>query len=781
MGWLRGHPPNDSYDGCRMMTPPSVSPDRGSPARASPGTAKKSPAGSAKSSPAGSPAAASPTHIPFWMQPHAANQLPPSREGTPAPAQPGGGGAVSSRVKTLTGKIMDMVSSNSSRASSAQTSPSPTRATSPRDSPGTRPRLMQFAKRLQVKGATAKGSPKRGFRGWFGGQRSAEEQQHDDVTKSFTNTLRRRVRNTVAVAVVIVLLCILMVAITWRFATSSWSKQTRGQGISPESNDSSALKRSGRSCAADASKGPCGDPYEALFLDSVDASASPCGNFYQYACGTWKHNHAATMAAEVMWKEFASNAIRRIREAKLSAFGTHNGPIGQAARFLESCLDVGRDASEGVESDLKAVLDEGGLTWPSRNERADFMSSLFFMARHVALPVFFGVEVGYTEDGQRALLFPLAAHFQRTFRRFREHMRSDRGKEDVRIACTMLTAGALNGARHADIVSALYQMTRVFDVYVYATDLEQQEGVSFLSQNAPSVPEEKWRSLLRRHFRYYFSDLEAVVVYNVHSFAGIFDALRKKGEALMSDVLGFLSVQAAIYYTDSRFRDVFFDSPGEAVILQEQYCFAQAYRFYEHALNHYLFQSDANTAASLEEFRNLAEGIRRRFPEFLNLRGGDTCQKSRHFVWEYFDSGGAGDHQAADCAGQCDSVYFRWRLIALPPGVPMVPSRRAPRRLACRTRVAGRGRPLSRLRRQECHIARGGVPEKPCLSRAGSPSLGASLDLGLQAAVAAVALAWRAYDEEAKRRTDNTLFADVGSLRASQVFFAFGCRLFCGD
>ncbi|KAL3225004.1 hypothetical protein MRX96_026192 [Rhipicephalus microplus] len=648
---------------------------------------------------------------------------------------------------------------------------------------------MQFAKRLQVKGATAKGSPKKGLprmvrRGSVthdfdmpSQQRSAEEQQHDDVTKSFTNTLRRRVRNTVAVAVVIVLLCILMVAITWRFATSSWSKQTRGQGISPESNDSSALKRSGRSCAADASKGPCGDPYEALFLDSVDASASPCGNFYQYACGTWKHNHAATMAAEVMWKEFASNAIRRIREAKLSAFGTHNGPIGQAARFLESCLDVGRDASEGVESDLKAVLDEGGLTWPSRNERADFMSSLFFMARHVALPVFFGVEVGYTKDGQRALLFPLAAHFQRTFRRFREHMRSDRGKEDVRIACTMLTAGALNGARHADIVSALYQMTRVFDVYVYATDLEQQEGVSFLSQNAPSVPEEKWRSLLRRHFRYYFSDLEAVVVYNVHSFAGHFRGPSQKGGG-----------------PDER-RPRLPERAGSHLLHRQ---------FYEHALNHYLFQSDANTAASLEEFRNLAEGIRRQFPEFLNLRGGDVwprpqeynthgvfdkVEKSRpeffipHYAgypnvtnsslrnWitlsrhvrkagtssgEYFDSGGAGDHQAADCAGQCDSVYFRWRLSPYHLGFPWyLPG-------------VHRGVLLAGLGSRVAAALFLDYVDRNATSRE-------------EAAVAAVALAWRAYDEEAKRRTDNTLFADVGSLRASQVFFAFGCRLFCGD
>ncbi|KAL1469441.1 hypothetical protein MTO96_025050 [Rhipicephalus appendiculatus] len=222
-----------------------------------------------------------------------------------------------------------------------------------------RPRLMQYGKRLKARNASGKDSPKKGFRRWFGRspQRSAEEPQHDDDTKSVTNAMRRRVRNTVAIAVVIVLLCILMVAVTWRFATGSWYVRKQGHGLSSDRNDSTAHKRSGRSCVADASEGPCGDPYEALFLDSVDASASPCGNFYQYACGTWNQNHAATSVAVVTWKEFARKAIRRIREEKVSALGTHNGPIGQAARFLEACLDVGRDASEGRRKRLE------GLSW----------------------------------------------------------------------------------------------------------------------------------------------------------------------------------------------------------------------------------------------------------------------------------------------------------------------------------------------------------------------------------------------------------------------------------
>ncbi|KAH6921691.1 hypothetical protein HPB50_003969 [Hyalomma asiaticum] len=814
----------------------------GSPKTARGGSPKqtaKKPAASAKPGAVRSPAVASattPKNVPFWMQPDAANLSPSeaakSPQATPGTAQSSRGSPVSRGVKKITGKIMDMVSSYSSRT----TDPSPSAAgtASARTSPGARPKLIQLAKRLRNTGTTGKDSPKKGFRRWLKEHirrdRSAEGMLHEDETKSGINSMSRTLVTSVVIAAVIVLLCILMLAITWRVATGSWYVQAREHVLSSghEKNDSSA-KRSPRSCVAHAPGDSCVDPYEALFRDSIDAAVNPCGNFYRYACGTWKRNHVAS-SAMVTWKKFASNAIRRIREEKLSALGTHNGPVGQAARFLEACLDVGRGsgASGGVENDVKAVLAEGGLTWPDRNERADFVSSLFFMARHVALPVFFGIEVGYTDDGLKALMFPLDAQFQRTLRRFREHMKTDRGEEDVRTAYKTLAASTLDGARYAEIVTVLYKMSNVFDAYVHAADKEEQEHVSFLAQYAPSVPEGKWSSLLRRYLRYYYSDLEAVVVYDARSFAAIFDALRESGEALMSDVLGLLGVQAAIYYTSSGLRDVFFDSPEEAIFQQEQYCFVRTYRFYEHALNHHLFQSDASVAASLEEFRRLAERIRTQFPRLLGIRSDDTSRRPREYNmrgvfdiveksrpeffvphysaypnvtnsslrnWialsahirkagvssgEYVEGGAAGDQQV-DCGGQCDTVFFRWRLTPYHLGFPWysLSVHRGALLAGLGARVAaalfldyvdrnGTSREEVYRRNQECLRAR-------------TPNLGASPDLGLQAAVAAVAIARRVYEEDADRHTDATLFADVGFVKASQVFFVFGCHLFCGD
>ncbi|KAK8784185.1 hypothetical protein V5799_009452 [Amblyomma americanum] len=629
----------------------------------------------------------------------------------------------------------------------------------------------------------------------------------DESNRGFR--LGRTLLGTAAIATVTVILCVLMLVITWRvLAGPTGDRVVQLALLDSSGNDS---------------KGHA-DPYEALFRDSVDTGASPCSNFYQYACGTWIRNHDVSSAAET-WRKLAKTAIQRIKEKKVAA--KHGQPLGQAAWYLDTCLNgnaLGVDLEGVAADDVKSVLAEAGLTWPNRSERSDFVSSLFFMARHVALPVFFGIDVGYNENGRRALLFPLDAPFQRILRRFRQAMKTDHAWEIIRVAYETFTEGPFDGQRCAEVLSTMHAMTGLFEDYLDAVDKNHQDNMTSLVVHAPTVSAAVWGSLVRHYHKTYFSDLEAIVIYDMTSFAGIFKALQIRGEEAMNDLLGFLSVLAAVHYTNITLRDTFFGSADEAVNQQEQYCFVRAYKFYEHVLNHFLLDS---ATGPLEEFKSLVEKVRSAFlrfirvqdtvpagvsplsqgynlrsvfegveksrPEFflphyaryLNLTTSalqnwimltEHLRKSRPSFSRGFDE--EGSEQEA-LAGQCGTAFYKWRLAPCHLTFPwfVTNGHRGALLAGLGARIAA-AIFLDYVDRNATTRMKVYQSNHACL-RASTALPDTSMDLGLQASVAALKTAWMMYEDE--RASNATLFPDVGPVTSPRVFFLFSCHLLCGE
>ncbi|KAK8788322.1 hypothetical protein V5799_021906 [Amblyomma americanum] len=647
--------------------------------------------------------------------------------------------------------------------------------------------------------------------------RSAQGAPYEDESKSSV-TLGSTLLRAAAIATVTIILCVLMM-VTWRVLASPMG----GHVMEPALLDSSANDSESRASRPCNDTETCADPYEALFRDSVDTGASPCSNFYEYACGAWMRNHNVSSAATT-WRKLARIVAQRFREEKVAA--RRGQPVAEAARFLETCLNTGGrpESSEGIPvDDVRNILAEAGLTWPDWSERSDFVSSLFFMARRVALPVFFGIEVGYSENRLRAMLFPLDVPFNRILRRFVQHMKTDRAKEVIRAAYETFTAGAFDGQRCDAFLSTMRTMSKVLDAYANAADKKQQCNITSLGAHAPTVTAEKWGSLVQRYHKVYFSDLEAIVVYDVASFAGIFEALQNRGEEIMNDVLGFLSVLAAVHYTNTSLRDTFFGSADEAVVQQEQYCFARAYKFYEHAMNHFLL---GNSQLSLDEIRFLADKMSSVFLHLIgvndtvsagvsplnqgyNLRSVfEGFEKSRpeffapHYArypnltasalqnWmslvEYKMKTGAlslkefaEEGSERDWAGQCGTAFYKWRLTPCHLGFPWYSANghRGAFLAGIGTRIAA-ALFLDYVDRNASSRLEVYQRNDACL-RAGAPLSDTSLDLGLQASVAAVRAAWTMSEDEAA--TNASLFPEVGPVTPPRVFFLFGCHLFCGE
>ncbi|KAH7975204.1 hypothetical protein HPB49_024891 [Dermacentor silvarum] len=611
-----------------------------------------------------------------------------------------------------------------------------------------------------------------------------------------------------------IIICVLVVLV-WRMVYKNWSTSYRGTTV-PIGNGTVDRRPKAGVRTYCSNTGACADAYASLLRESIDSEANPCRNFYNYACGGWLRNYnTSTMAAE--WRQYTMDAIERFRIDKVST-GMQNEPVGQAVHFLETCLNAGRTNDE---TDLKAVLAEARLTWPDRSEGSDFVNSLFFMARRVALPVFFGVNVGYTNAKLRAIFFPLERAFHKTAEILREHLRGGNAREYIRVLYEAFASGVVNETRLDEVIRNLDSLEDALDLYLQASHSQESiHDVTSLGVYAPSLPREKWAAAFQGYFNFPFSDISAVGIYDVRSFAAIFRYAQDNGEAQMNDVLGFLGVLSGIFYTRSKMKDAFFGSGSMAYNHQVQYCWRRTCMFYGHAINHYLF---AKAPDALKIFGELHALIRKEFYrtfglnittslvqsqpvphdgqqeiilQFLRksepqaflprykpypaitksaLRNWMTLMDYKRKVWL-----AEKDNDEDDCARQSDTTLYPWRLtpyhLSFPWYVPGI--QRA-------FLLAGQGTRIAAALFLE-YVDRSRQQRKPmyeqhqqCL-RSANPEHGKTADVELQASVAALHLALSSLEKDANGLAPVESIPYVGHLKEAQAFFAFYCHLFCG-
>ncbi|KAH7974390.1 hypothetical protein HPB49_014867 [Dermacentor silvarum] len=603
----------------------------------------------------------------------------------------------------------------------------------------------------------------------------------------------------------------------------AWVAQSAGSPGNNSSEDPEGHP-SARAYCLDA--GACESAYASVLRESIDISADPCHNFYNYACGGWRRNHDTSTAVRA-WHQYTKDAMERLHVGQMSS-RMWNEPVGQAVRFLETCLKAGRkaDPDADTKTDVKVVLAEAGLTWPERSERSDFVHSLFFMARRVALPVFFDVDSGYTKTKLRAIFFRLHVAFQKIVSSFMEMLKKKSLTNCVRVMYQEIADGVANETRFDEIVRGLQSLAGVLDIYLQTSDDGSSvHDIASLRMYAPSVSPEMWASAFRKFFSFDFAELNATVIYDVRSFSAIFRYVLDNGEAKMKDAFGFLSVMAAVSYTSSKTRDAFFGSANEASFRQEQYCFLSSYMFYDDALNNFFFEK---ARTELKIFGELQAFMWQEFPRIVGPNRtlvGETQPLPRgnhlHLVSEFLrksepkvflsryrsypnltDSAlhnwmALAGHKRklgftytdlgkdSNCAGQCDAAIIKWRLtpfhLTFPWYAPGI--HRGILSAGLGTRLAA-AIFLDYTDRRRSQRERVYEDNHQCL-RSMNPELEEAPDIGLQAGVAAVLasstlLGGHGQNVSLVDSRIGSLY-DIGHLKGSQVFFAFGCHLLCGD
>ncbi|KAK8775278.1 hypothetical protein V5799_031371 [Amblyomma americanum] len=373
--------------------------------------------------------------------------------------------------------------------------------------------------------------------------------------------------------------------------------------------------------AGDACVSPSCLRYQAMLANAVDTSIAACDDFYAHVCRLWTRDHEESVQ-RVAWNRFVDGAIRDLHET------SRTGTITQeSAKFFATCLSVVN--ASNVRS-VKKVLAEGGIVWPDRNARPDFLNALFYMSRRVFMPVFFDFSV---QNGSLLVASP-DEDFQRRLRVLRKHIKSRHLRDHLRT--TYEEFGGLNMSRLEEIIEDLDSAEIFVDFCSNVTrtrdgtpELFVENDTTSFFRLAPSVPVERWNTMLRRYFNISFSDLHGVAVRNVDYFRAVFKAHEQKGEGAMNDVVETLCVQNLVQYTSYEIIASFHES-GAIQSLRED-CFLSTVAFFSYDVNHFLLKTRSSALSGVIQ---LAERVLEAFFAFI----GDSDNRSHTLIHNYAQS-----------------------------------------------------------------------------------------------------------------------------------------------
>lgn len=369
--------------------------------------------------------------------------------------------------------------------------------------------------------------------------------------------------------------------------------------------------------------------YADLMTSAMDADANPCDNFYGHVCGRWMRAGTPNVA-DVNWARFLNESMSRVaNRASSRSAGDAKDTGRNAARFIKACLAPLRHNNV---DEVKLVLAAGGMLWPfgPGSGQTDFLSALFYMVRRVGAPIFF--DVTCTDATERlSVLYSRDATYEATYAKLTEHVHVLHAQDHYHVCCEAF-AGPGNRTRCERLFDDFVQMKRAFDDY-YAGQLSKDiisTNLSHLHHYTPRVSEARWRALFEVHFNVTLRDVDGLVIEDPRQFASVFRLLESYGEEKMLDLIGWLSVQVLIHYTNKGLMDSFYRFPDIASNEHRQLCFTTAYIAFGYAVNR-IFLEDAE--AAINRVKRLAQNrIRPAFRAMLRrgtlLRGNPVPEPS---------------------------------------------------------------------------------------------------------------------------------------------------------
>ncbi|XP_077552295.1 uncharacterized protein LOC144166629 [Haemaphysalis longicornis] len=391
--------------------------------------------------------------------------------------------------------------------------------------------------------------------------------------------------------------------------------------------------------------------YASLLAQAVDVEANPCDDLYQFVCGGWLRTESQQVAIQ-NWEDFLDRSMTSL--VKYDSGIDADKSLHDVARYIKACLaPLTRDNVDEV----KQVLQAGRMPWPSQAEprRADFLAAVFYMSRIVYAPVFFDTRTMAVGTVRRLLLFAKDDAYEVTYSNLNTHVIMGRIQEHYRACCQAFAFHGANASRCEQLLEDFVRMKSFLDRNAgWVTKSEKSNNPTYYLRYTPSVPMSRWEPLIKRYLNTTIRHLNGVLIDNSNKFGSVFKAHEHFGEEKMLDLVGWLSVQVLIQYTNIKLINSYHLDSSTGRKEQRKLCFTMAYMAYGHVVDRAIL-ADAQAAERYVE--ELAEKVRTAFKDALAggsiLRGNPKPEPASVKLNRTFDilKASSSDPQPGDLHG----------------------------------------------------------------------------------------------------------------------------------
>ncbi|KAK8761812.1 hypothetical protein V5799_026915 [Amblyomma americanum] len=363
--------------------------------------------------------------------------------------------------------------------------------------------------------------------------------------------------------------------------------------------------------------------YRSLLSAAIEDAMPPCRDFYTHVCGLWsKTQELGKTAIQLMWEDFMKFVMSTLDHLKISSVNqliTQKGLL-----YLKSCLNVIK--VDNVDN-VKRVLAKGGIPWPEKNPKPDFLNAILFMSSNVFAPVLLELTIEDNYGRGAYLQWRPTSTYNIRSEELRRLFETRHIRQHLAVSYKAF-AGTYNETRLDQLMTNLNGLEEFLKRWKdVVDDLRVFNDSTDILRYTPSVGRKRWDMVLQRYTSDTLPFYKGLSIQNVKYFTDVFAMHKNLGEDTMNDIIETLSVQNLLEYTNGDIQISYYQSKDKAVKSLRDFCLYNVYVLFGYAVNNQFLTM--GLYKELKNVINLAESMRRDYPKLVTAFSSDLKGKNR--------------------------------------------------------------------------------------------------------------------------------------------------------